>query len=481
MATYQDLLDAIARVRAASADPGAWMQGLSGEDLALVSSPVTLSSPVVIDTLVSKIRAAHPAVFDAVAAQTGSAARAIATAEASLAQQNSVTAQIDLQVVTAILNAHSSNVAGQSALDDLQRDVEVAVIDCGDLDTPAGAREFQRYLTGRIRDIRAVVDSTGLDATSKATLAAALASLYRGAAPSGDEPQPESPTAEPDAPATVGPEARSAPPEGTAGSADPMLDELLGPGLEDFPSMSAQGVPLAGAPMSGSVPPIPPVPSIPSVPSIPAIPSIGSIPGLSGLSLPSGSEPLGATSGAEPFGATSGPGPFDDPPQRPDDIGPSGDTDRPGSTDTPGHPEPEQADPSAPGDATAVELPNGEVVMAPNPQLARVVEAAVGGTPVAEAFLQEGISIPPPGGAVSEPVDADQLRAGDIGVFVDRHALALGNGKALLNNQIQPVANVTGPGFLGWEHPPRPGAGSAPSESGSPAPTRPAVTLGPSR
>ena len=62
----------------------------------------------------------------------------------------------------------------------------------------------------------------------------------------------------------------------------------------------------------------------------------------------------------------------------------------------------------------------------------------------------------------------------------DRHALALGNGKAVFNDQIQPIPSVTGPGFLGWEHPPGPGTTTASITSDAPTPTRPAVTAGPS-
>ncbi len=36
-----------------------------------------------------------------------------------------------------------------------------------DLDTPAGARDFQRFLIGKPRDIRAVVMNASLDDTSK--------------------------------------------------------------------------------------------------------------------------------------------------------------------------------------------------------------------------------------------------------------------------------------------------------------------------
>jgi hypothetical protein len=67
------------------------------------------------------------------------------------------------------------------------------------------------------------------------------------------------------------------------------------------------------------------------------------------------------------------------------------------------------------------------------------------------------------------------LVPGDIGVLADRHALALGNGTALLDNQIQPITNVVGPGFLGWQHPPGPTT-TNPQPPAVPAPIGPAQT-----
>jgi hypothetical protein len=75
----------------------------------------------------------------------GTAAEAIRAAEAALVRQNSVTAQVDLQMVTAVLNAHAARAGGAAALEGLQREIEAAVTTRTDLDTPAGARAFQRY------------------------------------------------------------------------------------------------------------------------------------------------------------------------------------------------------------------------------------------------------------------------------------------------------------------------------------------------
>jgi hypothetical protein len=118
-------------------------------------------------------------------------------------------------------------------------------------------------------------------------------------------------------------------------------------------------------------------------------------------------------------------------------------------------------------------------VTAPSPQVALAISAAVAGTPIPEAFRQQGIAIPAPGTAVAHPVDPVRVIPGDIGMLTDRHALALGNGKAVFNNQIQPIASVTGPSFLGWEHPPEPGSSTTTSKTDQPTPTRPAVTAGP--
>ena len=127
--------------------------------------------------------------------QEGDAADAIRSAEVALAHQNSTTAQVDLQVVTAVLNAHQKAAASRDALNALQRDIEGAVATRSDLDTPAGARDFQRYLIGKLRDIQAVVAGASLDDTSNSALMAAWTSLYNASqagpdAPVADDRQP---------------------------------------------------------------------------------------------------------------------------------------------------------------------------------------------------------------------------------------------------------------------------------------------------
>jgi hypothetical protein len=218
----------------------------------------------------------------------------------------------------------------------------------------------------------------------------------------------------------------------------------------------------------------------PTAPMMPTIPNFGagSVPGL----------PPASTAGWEAPGGLprSGlDGDSSDPTLR--DLGDEGLPESPGPADDPGTDDDgekhEGADAST--DAreslragpTTVTLPDGETVTAASPQLAAAINAAVGGTSIAEAFQQQGITIPPPGTTVTNPIDPPRVSAGDIGILVDRHALALGAGKALLDGQIQHIATVSGPSFLGWEHPPAATATmSAPAEPDTPTPTRPATS-----
>ena len=382
--------------------------------------------------------------------QEGDAADAIRNAEIALAHQNSTTAQVDLQVVTAVLNAHQKTAAGTQALNRLQRDIEGAVATRSDLDTPAGARDFQRYLIGKLRDIRAVVAGASLDDTSNSALMAAWTSLYNSAQPGTDVTDDKRP------------------PTGSDPAApDPMPPKAARPQRNPTPtriSMRCRRTNSACRPRT-----------CPRVLGTCAdhrgdarIPSFGGggLPGGAGWGMPGGL-------------ALPGPLPSGDEQLSPKDLDDARlESDEPedrsvSDDDDPEAGRHEHAEPAA-GPTTAT-LPNGETLTAATPQLAAAIEAAANGTPIADAFRQEGMTIPPPGTAVSDPVDASQLAPGDIGMFTDRHALALGDSRALLNGQIQHISTVNGPGFLGWEHPPVPVSPPEPNRTDPPAPTRPAI------
>ncbi|ETW23707.1 DUF4226 domain-containing protein [Mycobacterium gastri] len=393
------------------------------------------------------------------------AADAIAGAEAALAHQNSASSQLDLQVISAILNAHLTAVEGRDALDQLQQETEAAVRTRSDLDTPVGARDFQRFLIGKLRDIRQVVANASLDDTSKAALMAAWTSLYNA---SKNEP------------GAVGPGPVT--PAGTASDGtgeqadllpdDPLLDSLL----FDDPAFTD-----GDAPMPGASPPAPQMaPTMPGMPNLGGLPMPGLPAGatspMSGLGWnPSGGSPLsGLLRGSEPG--------FGDRDERElDSGGPEHETaghadepkNREGQGETDGGEAPDKPD-SPPTGPTTVTLPDGETVTAANPKLAAAIKAAAGGVPIPDAFQQQGIALPSPGTAVTDPIDPARLEPGDIGLFIDRHALALGRNKALLDGQIQQVSSIGGPSFLGWEHPPAT-ATTGPARAGAPTPTRPAA------
>ena len=220
MSTYE-VLAVVKAVRDRTGDPNAWQIGLAPNEIAAAITPSTRSEQL--DTILSRIRRQHPDVFGAPdptpsgiknstpLLTAGEAAQAMATAEAALAHQNSASSQLDLQVISAILNAHLKTVEGSEALTTLQQETEAAVRTRSDLDTPAGARDFQRFLISKLRDIRAVVANASLDDTSKSALMVAWTSLYdasKGGSvfpPNGNRPR--RPRAHPRAAPPRGPDA----------------------------------------------------------------------------------------------------------------------------------------------------------------------------------------------------------------------------------------------------------------------------------
>ncbi|ORA10850.1 DUF4226 domain-containing protein [Mycobacterium arosiense] len=483
MSTYDDLLAAVKDVRDRTGDPNAWQTGLAPDEVTAAITPTT--RPEQVEAILRKIRQQHPGLFGAGTTsnqpvgrpsaetgpppdgESGAAADAIARAEATLAQQNSASSQLDMQVVSAILNAHLRAVDGRDALTKLQHETEAAVRTRSDLDTPAGARDFQRFLIGKLRDIREVVLTASLDDTSKSALMAAWTSLYDASKgdpkASGEQPRPA--VAVDDAPA-------AGPPGDPDTEWDPLLDSLFG---DDDGLLSGD---IAGPdPAAGTA--MPPAPTQPIAPAVPtfgggSLPGLGSVPAsMAGWEGPDGLSGLHDGDGTDPALEE-----LADDEQLPDvqdqdrgaqDASKEGGE---GTDDQPGSPPDEPA-----AGPTSVTLPDGETVTAASPQLAAAIKAAVGGTPIAEAFQQQGMTIPPPGTAVSSPIDSLQVTPGDIGMFTDRHALALNPGKALLDGQIQHIATVSGPSFLGWEHPPAATAApTTPAKPDPPTPTRPATS-----
>ncbi len=462
MTTYQDLVDTMRLIQERTGDPLAWMAGLTPDERIAAVSPPTSGAQLA--EILAKIRRQHPDLFSPTNSPAppdradGDAAKAIADAEAALAHQNSMTSQVDLQVVSAILNAHLTTVEGRDALTKLQREIETAVATRSDLDTPAGARDFQRWLIGKLRDIREVVATASLDDTSKSALMAAWTSLYNASENAPETSAGRRAVPEPTSPIGHAGDRQPVP----AATADPLLDSLL---LDDPGSVPA-GAP-GPSPMAVSPPTTPPSAGGGASPTGSSPPALGAPTGLTLPNLPAGS-------GRD--GRSLNDGLWDD--DRIDRE--SADEDEHDHHDD-DHRDAEPHGPSGqheapPAGPTTVTLPTGETVTAASPQLAAAIQAAAGGTPIAEAFQQQGITIPPPGTAVSAPLDPSRVEPGDIGMFSDRHALALGRSKALLDGQIQHISTVTGPSFLGWEHPPAPASQATAPATETPTPTRPSAT-----
>lgn len=482
MSAYDDLLAAVKFVRDRTGDPNAWQMGLAPDEVTAVITPTT--RPEQVEAILRKIRQQHAGIFGTGTManppasrpaaetsippdrETGDAADAIAHAEAALAQQNSASSQLDMQVVSAILNAHLRAVDGRDALIKLQHETEAAVRTRSDLDTPAGARDFQRFLIGKLRDIREVVLNASLDDTSKSALMAAWTSLYDASkAEAGEQPQAAVPVADAAmAGASDDPDAEW----------DPLLDSMFG----DDDGLMSGDVPSPDPAAAGvAMPPVPQQPMATAMPTFGggSLPGLGSVPAsMAGWERPGGLPPTGLQGGDGTDPALKDLADEELPDAEEQDPGAHDGTN--GAGDGTDDQQGVSSDEPAAG-PTPVTLPDGETVTAASPQLAAAIKAAVGGTPIAEAFQQQGMTIPPPGTEVPSPIDSLQVTPGDIGMFTDRHALALGPGKAFLDGQIQHIATVSGPSFLGWEHPPAATAAvTTPAKSDTPTPTRPATS-----
>lgn len=482
MSTLAEVMAAIDAVSRSTGDPNAWTTGLDPSITDLTALPLR---PASWDTILESLRRrypqalAPPATADSpartppadAAPQQGEGPEAIRKAETDLVKQHSEVALLDLHVITAVLNARATTEQGERSLRELQRDIETAVQTRTDLDTPAGARDFQRFLIGKLRQIGAVVEAAGLDATSKATLAGAWAALYRAATtsaaggPAGtDAPEP-----------AVG--GRSAP-EVTAKPAPPATNPDLGllPAPEDL--LPAYGEPLIEPPPAApmSVAPAPPATApagaalpAPTPPSAAALP-LPALPALGPLSAEPSPSTLGLPSQLSDLFAEPEPPP-ERIPEEPDDDAAAEQTE----TETE-----EGKDTAADTRRSTVQLPDGEEITAPNPRIAAALTATLSGTPIDEAFRREAMVLPEPGSPVVRPLDPGRLGTGDIGVFTDRLAVALDGRRAWHDGQVQPIANVAGPSFLGWQHlpdvptPQRPDV-PAPQSAQTPAPTRPAA------
>ncbi|WP_264002771.1 DUF4226 domain-containing protein, partial [Mycolicibacterium chitae] len=291
MTTQNQFQAVLEQLRGSTGDPNAWMTGLSPAEIQTALLYGMGSDEPALAPILAKIRAQHPSVFAPTApphpgpgpAQTGAAATAIKKAESDLAQQNSSTAALDLMVISAVLNAHATSTAGAETLRALQREIDDAVRTRTDLDTPAGARDFQRFLVGKLRHISRVIEEAGLDDRSKAALATAWTALYESSKRVDAAPNDAAQDKAAQEKAVPVPKGNPAP--ATAPAASPLPAELPPYGA-DLPLEF--GDPLAGllpaAPASAPAPatasaPVPQIPlPAPTLPAAAALPAGGAPP-----------------------------------------------------------------------------------------------------------------------------------------------------------------------------------------------------------
>lgn len=403
--------------------------------------------------------------------------------------------ELDTSAAATIEAIHAAGTAGQQQLDNIGKDVDAKITELGPrLETPAGQQELRDFLKERLSAAKKVLEEQIADAEAKARQTRELTEKYGeiGGSNSGEggtEP----------ASSSGGGSGSGESGSGGGGGASP-ADQGTAPAAAPAAAPPAAGASPAGQgmmPGAGMMPAGMPMPSMPSMPSFGG----GGMPGLGG-------DPLSALSGlGGGQGSGSEPGFRDD--ENAGDQQESGSSEAkfkdeagPGLEESKSSPEGEPTAPAAAGGPSAagaageggnqtptdpaasqppatthVALPNGESTEARTVQGATAARAALDGAPVADAWHQAGVNVPPPGTPVTDPIPPTKLKAGDVGVWQDHLVMALGDGKVLVSGQVQPLSSVgSSPDFLGWMDPSAQATkGAEPTAVTPPAPAAPPV------
>jgi Domain of unknown function (DUF4226) len=107
------------------------------------------------------------------AEQGGLSIAAIADQQTALSAQHAAAAEADRVLTDALASAHAATVEGVRRLDAIAAEIDSAVTNQAALgiDTAVGAREFQRFLVAKQREILAVVsEAEQLDSAKKTEL-----------------------------------------------------------------------------------------------------------------------------------------------------------------------------------------------------------------------------------------------------------------------------------------------------------------------
>jgi hypothetical protein len=105
--------------------------------------------------------------------QDGLSIGAIGQRETALSKRHTASADADRVLAEALASAHAATVEGVRRLDAIAAEIDAAVSNRAafSIDTAVGAREFQRFLVVKQREIMAVVsEARELDGAKKAVL-----------------------------------------------------------------------------------------------------------------------------------------------------------------------------------------------------------------------------------------------------------------------------------------------------------------------
>lgn len=112
--------------------------------------------------------------------QSGRAAAAIEGLRASLASRHGAAADADQVLSDALVSAHAAAMDGMHRLEALRAEIESAAQqhEALSVDTPLGAREFQKYLLAKQREIIAIVSDVATLSESKVAVLKSLQASY---------------------------------------------------------------------------------------------------------------------------------------------------------------------------------------------------------------------------------------------------------------------------------------------------------------
>jgi len=115
------------------------------------------------------------------AEQSGQSADASQKRLTALIDRHRTAAEADLLLADAIRTAHAATVAALKRLDDIEAEIEGAVAAQNGLavDTGVGARELQRFLVAKQREIISVVADASDQAAAKTVVVQRLLDAYR--------------------------------------------------------------------------------------------------------------------------------------------------------------------------------------------------------------------------------------------------------------------------------------------------------------